>query len=464
MATSGDRPWHIEVHGIQAISDSERHGSPLELFWIWFAANISLLGIVYGAIIMSFGLSFVQGLLVAVLGVLSFLLVGLFSLGGTRTGAPTLTLSRATFGMTGNILPTFVSWLNLLGWETVLLVTSVYAVEGFLQIAFHLQTTASLTVIALLIVAAVSFAMGILGHSTIALIQTIFTYLFGVLTVVVIILLVPKIHIATLLHQPSGSWLKGFLPALSIIIAGSGLSWANTAADYSRYLPKKTASRPIVFWATFGSALPLLILMVIGILLYEGVPGLASSANPIAQLGSIIPAWMAIPYLIVAVGGLIAGIILDVYSSGLNLLAMGVKLQRYKSVFIDAVISILASIYILFISQNFFGDLYAFLTILAGLLAPWAAVYLVDQGRRLKGKGYKPEALTDPNGPYRGSRTGALIAWILGVLTVILFASSSVWSGPLAKGIFAGSSINYLLGFVITLVVYLLVPQSQDAA
>jgi len=50
-AVRADRPWAIETHGIDAIPDAERHGQPAELFWIWVAANIGLLGVTDGALL-----------------------------------------------------------------------------------------------------------------------------------------------------------------------------------------------------------------------------------------------------------------------------------------------------------------------------------------------------------------------------------------------------------------------------
>ena len=105
-----DPLWGIERNGINPIPDSERHGRPVELFWIWCAANISVLAIIYGAIVVSCGLSVWQAVLAGFIGTwLSFLLVGLVSLAGKQAGAPTLVLSRAPFGMRGNTLPTLVS-------------------------------------------------------------------------------------------------------------------------------------------------------------------------------------------------------------------------------------------------------------------------------------------------------------------------------------------------------------------
>ena len=67
-------------------------------------------------------------------------------------------------------------------------------------------------------------------------------------------------------------------------------------------------------------------------------PDLTSATNPIQLIGSALPTWMAVPYLLTAVGGLAAAATMNIYSSGLNLLTIGVKLERYKTVLIDAVL------------------------------------------------------------------------------------------------------------------------------
>src|SRR3954466_14170064 len=90
----------IEGNGINVIDDEERKGTPRQLFWPWFAANVSVLGISYGAFILGFGLSFWQAVIAGIVGiVLSFLLVGFVSLAGKRGSAPTMILSRAAFGV-----------------------------------------------------------------------------------------------------------------------------------------------------------------------------------------------------------------------------------------------------------------------------------------------------------------------------------------------------------------------------
>src|SRR5439155_23603891 len=49
-----------------------------------------------------------------------FLLVGFVSLAGKRGSAPTMVLSRAAYGVQGGKIPAALSYILLVGWETVL--------------------------------------------------------------------------------------------------------------------------------------------------------------------------------------------------------------------------------------------------------------------------------------------------------------------------------------------------------
>jgi len=94
------RPLQIEMNGINVISDSERKGHPRDLFWPWFAANVSVLGLAYGAFVLGFGISFWQAVVVSIVGIIvSFLLCGFIAVAGKRGSAPTMVLGRAAFGV-----------------------------------------------------------------------------------------------------------------------------------------------------------------------------------------------------------------------------------------------------------------------------------------------------------------------------------------------------------------------------
>lgn len=451
-----DRAWAIELHGIDPIKDEERHGSPFELFWIWFAGNVGILGVVYGGILAGAGLNLWQSIFVALVAcIISFALVGVLSLAGIWGGAPMLTLSRSAFGPRGNILPTLISWISLVGWETVIVVTAAYALLGLLNLV-GLPSNALWTVVSLVVVAALVVLFGLLGHATLVWIQRAATWLFGLLTLVIVLFLISQTQWTKILAAPPGPWDSGVLATLSIVAAGTGIGWVNAGADYTRYLPRTSSSRSVVGWTVFGSTLPLFVLMIVGVLLSSRVSNLASASNPIAVIGSALPAWMAVPYLITAVGGLVVAADLDIYSSGLNLLSIGVKLERYKTVLIDGVLMIIGSIYVMLIAQNFLGPFESFLQLLADGLAAWSAVFLVDMLRR---RHYDPASLADtgPGSRYfylGGFNWAGLLSWLLGLLVGLAFTASPFFNGPFARGIFASSSLGFLIGFVVSAVLY----------
>ena len=396
--SGADRAWSIETNGINPIPDAERHGRPLELFWIWFAANISILGMFYGlALVTFYGLSLPQALVAGTLGtVVSFLLVGFISLAGRRGGAPTLTLSRAPFGVFGNALPTVVSYLSLVGWETILVALSSLATQAILA-RLGVGGGKGQLAIAFVVVAAATIAVGLLGHATIVKLMTWLIWVFAALTVVFFVLQLGEVDWHKVTSLPSGELLAGVVGGASVVAAGLGIGWINAAADYSRYLPQRASSAGIVGWTVLGASLGPVLLIAFGVLLAANNDQLAGSANLLGALAEPLPTWFLVPYLLVAVGGLLAGAVIDMYSSGLNLLTLGVRLPRYQSVLIDGAIMLAGNIYILFFAPDFVGPFQGFLITLGVPLAAWGAIFLVDLAR------YRWRAATAPSTRPRSS-------------------------------------------------------------
>ena len=460
-----DRVWSIETHGIDPIPESDRHGRPSELFWVWCAANISILGIAfYGAAVVAFyQLNVWQGILAGIIGtIIGFVLVGFISVAGKRGGAPTLVLSRASFGVLGNALPTLVSYVSLVGWEIALVALSALATATVLdRLGYHGATGGKL--IGFLITAAATIAIALLGHATIVKIQTWFTWAFAALTVVFMALLLSEIDLSKLAKLPTTDFVHGFLPATSIIIAGLGIGWVNAAADYSRYLPRSVPSGGVFGWTVFGASIAPIILIVFGVLLAGKNPGLASSANPIGDLAAPLPTWFLVPYLVIAVGGLLAGALLDIYSSGLNLLTLGLKVPRYQSVVIDGALMLIGNIYILFIAKNFISPFIGFLITLGVLLASWSAIFLVDLWL-FRRDGYDEVALYDPRGRYAAVNPAGVVSFVVasvvGLGLVTSFSPVFSWVGyllgPLGGklGAVGSSSIGLEIAFVLAGILY----------
>ena len=451
-----DEQLTMEELGISRVPSSKQTKKPIELFFVWCAANIGILGVVYGAIIVSFGLSFFQSVLAAIVGVLSFSLVGMSSIAGKVGRTTTLTLSRSSFGKKGNIAPTAFCWINLMGWEAVNIITGTLTLVA-LFVALGFKETSVITALSLLLFGGLTVVVSILGQNTVLLLQKWITRTFGAMTLFVAIYLIATADWNSILALPSGSWITGFLPAVSIIAAGTGISWAIAGADYSRDQSPSSSSKHIFLTVVGGAALPLLLLILTGILLTAQIPDLGTNANPIAAIGQLLPSWMAIPYLAAAVAGIVTIAVLSLYSASLNLLTMGIKLNQRTAIAIDAVLVLSVAVYVLFISGDFLGPFISFLMICGVFLSAWVAIFLVDFMKTHRYVGYSEHDLYGETGCY----TSTLVCWLIGALSGLMVTKTGFIDGPLAVGVFESSSLGLFVSFTIALVLHVLVRKTN---
>jgi nucleobase:cation symporter-1, NCS1 family len=470
------RTSRVEQNGINVIADEERKGRPRDLFWPWFAANVSVFGISYGAFTLGFGISFGQALLVGVVGIVfSFLLCGFVALAGKRGSAPTMVLSRAAFGVRGNALPAVISWLLTVGWETALTVLATLATATvFDRLGWGGGTPTQ--VVALIVVAALVIAAGVLGFDTIMRLQTIITVVTAVLTVVYVVLVAGGIDWATVSALPSGT-AQQVIGALIFLMTGFGLGWTNLAADYSRYLPRSASAAGVVAWTTVAASIAPIVLLVVGLLLAGSSADLSAAlaADPVGALAAALPTWFLVPFALTAVLGLVGGAVLDIYSSGLALLAAGLRIPRYSAALVDGVIMVAGTVYVVFVAQDFLGQFTGFLITLGVPVAAWCGIVLADIA--LRRRDYADDDLYRPQGRYGDVRV--VPAVLLVVCTVLgwgLVTNSAAgwlsWQGYLlgpfglggTDGAWAYANLGVLVSLVVGFVVMLLAGRSAVRA
>jgi len=194
----------IETTGIEIIDESERTAQPRDLFWPWFAANVSVFGISYAAFVLGFGISFWQATLVTVLGIVtSFVLCGIIAIAGKRGSAPTMILSRAAFGVTGQKVPGVISWLVSIGWETFLAIMAVLATATvFERLGWGGGTGTK--VVAAVVVAAIIVLASVAGYHIIMRMQSVLTWLTGAVTILFVIIAAREIDWSAVAALPSG--------------------------------------------------------------------------------------------------------------------------------------------------------------------------------------------------------------------------------------------------------------------
>ncbi len=405
----------IEMTGIEIIEESERTARPRNLFLPWFASYISVFGMSYGAFVLGFGISFWQATVATLLGVVvSFIFCGVIAIAGKRGSAPTMVASRAAFGVQGNKVPGIISWITSIGWETSLAISAVLATATvFSRLGWSSGTTVK--VIAAIVVALLIVLGAVAGYHIIMRMQSVLTWVTGIVTIVYLVMAVRAIHWDAVAAIPSGPW-QSVVGALTMVMTGMGLGWVNIAADWSRYQSREARGGSIVFWNTFGGSLGPVFLITFGLLLAGSSKNLSEAVqvDPVGALATILPTWFLVPFLVVAVLSLLSGAINGIYSSGLTLLSLGIRIPRPAASLIDGVILTAGTIYVVFLSPNFISPFQSFLVTLGVPLAAWAGIMMSDIA--LRRRAYDDADLFRPEGRY-----GA-VDWVSLVTLVVVTA------------------------------------------
>lgn len=463
-----DSGFQIETEGTGIISAGKRHGVPRELFFVWFAAVLTYTGVVTGQLFTALGLNVWESMVVALLCSISFAVLGYASSTGPRGGTVTLTISKAAFGVRGNKVPAFFSWITAVGWESVTMVLTVMALLSLAQYVGLPSTGVVPTVIALIITLVLTYTVPIFGHATLVNMQRILAYILGICVVILVLAILPHVNwgFSTPVKDMAahGSF-PTFLLSLSIGLASTFYGWVNFAADYSRYLPVKTPTRKIVGVTFAGGGIASFVMMGAGILLGTFVNATAFSSNPVMAIAKAVPSWAAVPFLIAVIIGDVCANYLNAYSSGMSFLSMGIRIKRYWAVALDGLICTLLAVYALFVSTSFVSNFQNFLDLMIIVIGPWAAIYLVHH-RLVKGN-YDADGLSsvDSGSAYwysGGVNWRAMISYVVGVVATALTANSMDFVSPLSTAWFGGADLTAFAAPIITGIVYYLVaPRSK---
>ncbi len=433
----------VESHGIDAIPDNERHGTPRELAFLWAGAFVNYASLFTASLLTTYyGLGVWDGLAATALGTIAAaVILGLLSNTGPRSGLPQIVFTRGIFGRRGSYVGAALTLFLAVGWFAV---DCVIAAQAGAQI---FGTSNTLVTFALVIViAAISVGVAVYGHQTIKVLETYGALIFAGLSAAVFIALAPQLH---WFEGPTvrgadypGAFVLGFMTCFALVA-----SWYPFASDYSRYLPRSSSIRAVTAWPVIGVALPMIMLGAFGVLLPTIDAQLASTQGPLAVISAHAPAWVAIPFFLFVVVGEIWANYLDVYTAGLVALAMGIRVRRWQSALGCGILGTALAGYAVLVSD--FHIAYEDFLILTYLWAPaWAAVVLLTFFA-FDGKA-RPAA--------------ALAAWLAGTAASLLFVNyANLFGNVVAQPNFInaglisglhGADISGLVSIGVAAVVY----------
>lgn len=441
-----DEAFRVERGSVEAIPATERHGSARDLFSFWFTTTGNFGAIVAGGIAVSLGLNFWQSLISILIGAASYVILAAVSVYAPAHGLATMPLSRRVFGGQANWFNSLFSWLFSLGWAAVGLTIGSLSFAGIITYLDPAASGAIEKLIGLVVMGGLLAVASILGHATIQAVERWLGYVFAVFIVLTVVLLLTSHSVTahlSLVH--AGGALAGsgvfatVLIAVMIYISAGGLGWAYMGGEYTRYLPADTSRRSLFWNISLGGFFPSLVLPLIGVLL-----ALAGKlTNPIDDIPALLPAWFGVPFLLFAVVSTVAGYVPNIYSAGIDLIVLGLKVKRYVSVLIVFAIALVAALYALFV-YNFIGFFQTFLSLGVVWAAPWAAVFLAAY------------AIAYVDRSQVAFDRGAVIGGLAGMVVAFLFNNDyPLWVGPGAN-LLGGADISIYVGAGVALALFFL--------
>lgn len=292
------------------------------------------------------------------------------------------------------------------------------------------------------------------------------------MTLVYILMTIDEVNWGVITSMEQGS-AQGLIGAIIFGATGIGLGWVNSAADYSRYLPRTISSKSVIGWTVLGASTVPIILVIYGAALSGSSEDLseAIAGDPIGALTTILPTWYLLIFALVAILGLVGGAILNLYSSGLTLISIGVPVKRHTAAAIDAFLMFMGAVYFVWIADDFFYPFQGFLITLGVPIAAWSAIFVTDVLLR---KSYDEQDLYRRKGRYgtwNYTSTGVLVvATVIGWGFVTnSFASWLSWQGyflgPIGgkEGDWAYSNLGVFFALVVASLGYFFMARKKIA-
>jgi nucleobase:cation symporter-1, NCS1 family len=309
----------VEPHGLDAIDESERHGSPRDLFGLWFGANSETANFAVGILAVAlYGTSLTGALFGLALGsVLGYVAISLVSVAGPRFGLPQMVISRRAFGRDGNVLPAIFAFLAGVGWFSIDCIFGAQALAKLLHVGYPAALTITL---------AGSIVIAVYGYNAIHVFERFaaFAMLAGFATIAMVVLARAHLNAPFDPHAPyaAGGEIGGIAFSAALAFAYS-IGWTPCASDYARYLPANSSPCAVGLWAFGGGFVASLSLEMLGAAAATAVrgPGIAS-ATPAETVGLLAGTngTLAIIGLLTVLIGTMNGNVMNLYSGALSAL------------------------------------------------------------------------------------------------------------------------------------------------
>lgn len=465
----GYGPSGVEQRGVDRIPEAERTSTPGTFFTIFIGTSVGLGAVAFGWLGITFGLGVWDTISAIAVGTAlgQLLLVPLILL-SSRTATNNATASGAAFGVRGRLIGSAIGLATCLVAVALTVWTSGSATVSVAGRLLGLPDSAATQALAYAVVAALAVAVAIYGYRWLVRSTTLLAVLGGLL-----LLLMPiAFGGAIQWDYAGGEYLLGdFWPTWVSVAATVGVAGAlvicTIVGDWTRYISAER--HPASALAPIASAG-----IFLGFVIPAAIGAVVSTAfvDPFApfpvSLAVESPLWYAVLLLPLALLGGVGLTASSLYSAGLDLDALVLRLSRAQATVIIGAVAVVL-VYVGLLAPDVQGSIAAGLLVLAEISAPWAVVVGIDflrSGGRYDADDLQVFNRGETGGRYwftSGWNVPAVVAWAAGAVVGVLTVQTALFLGPFAL-VAGGYDISLLAGAVVAAVVYLALGGRRAAA
>jgi NCS1 family nucleobase:cation symporter-1 len=447
----------IERKSIDYVAESERHGRVIDQLPFWFLGNFHFFTIAIGFVGPSMGLSFGYTSLAGALGILfGTVFVAFHASQGAELGLPQMIQSRAQFGFRGVVVVLIGTLFTFVGFNVANCVLIAHGLNGILGWNERVVT---------IVVSVAGGLLAIYGHDWL---HRMFRWcfllcmpLYSLLTLAIVFHWIKATH-----PSVEGFTAIGFIGQFAAS-ASYNITYAPSVSDYSRYLPRSSRPLAIIAAVYAGASSSAIWLIIVGAWL---ATRLAASDGLVAlhDAGNALLPGFGVVLSLASVVALTATMGLNAYSGMLTVItALNSLFETPPSARLRVITIILLAVVwaglTFAISVNSIALLFAVLTMMLYLLAPWTSINLIDYFFVRRGR-YAITQFFVPHGIYGAWGVRGLTAYMVGFAAALpFFVLPDVYMGPAARAL-GGVDLGWLVGLVVSGALYLWLSRSFDPA
>jgi NCS1 family nucleobase:cation symporter-1 len=421
-------------------ADTERTMGFGNTIMVWLAANMVVTTLLTGTLFIP-GIPYLQAIVIIVLGtLLGVTVLSLVGCIGTRTGLPTMVLSRGAFGVRGGKVPGVLNLAVLMGWSWVQALLAGIAVNYAVETLTGFSSVALFTILCQSIVV----LLALFGHEGIERVEPFIAVVMIGLALFVFYIAFSAFGFGEFTSLP-GDPSAGMTAAIAFdVVVATAISWTVLSADFNRNAKTQLGG---IFGTVIGYTASTSIAMSLG-----------ATAAAYAQLKgggaqgfdpAVLVENFGLPAALVVFLSVMATNTLVVYGMVMSYLDLRPESNFLTSALVIGVISIVGALW-----QGILDRFLDFLLLIGTFFVPVFAIMLADYYLLRRGNYSAQDVLKKRGGAYwytGGFNAPAWVAWVMGVGLALYWTRIS----PLSFG----ATVPV---FVLTFVLYLAIRFAAD--